>query len=197
MPDCANAATVFEGAENGFAGITVHASSGYNFISSTISADPPFHSFHFTHPGFAEQWMTLNNVVVPQFNTVLRFKSMLRSATPDQAACVQISNNGGAMWIDVFAQAGDGTAGEATFSDRLVSLGALAGQVVRIRFLYALTGGSGLTQTTDSFGWFVDQITVVSGAIILFEGAENGLAGVSVQVPGVARNLNVRDLPCA
>lgn len=189
----AQVTTLLEGGENGLGGVTAQISTGYEVLSSRTFADGPPHAFHFAHPDASNQWMRINKQVHPQAGTVLNFKSRLGWAGVGQTAHVQVSADGGSVWTDIYTQTGTDAAGESTFHDRSVGLGAYAGRTIDFRFLY--TRNSDLTTfsgTSDSgfyiIGWFVDLIEVVNpGASVpeVSEGGENGVENVTIQTsPG-------------
>ena len=181
--------TLVESAENGLATVSIQSSPGYNPFSPNIFADSSPHSFHLAQPDWADQWVRLKTAVTPQAGSVLKFKSRLAWSGSGQTTHVQVSGNGGATWSDVFTQTGSDSAGEQAFSDRTVSLDGFAGQSIQIRFLYvADVNGSTFTASGDSgqfiAGWFIDMIQVFnagSSVPVLSEGAESGLAGVTIQ----------------
>ncbi|MEO8191503.1 MAG: FG-GAP-like repeat-containing protein, partial [Acidobacteriota bacterium] len=182
-----HAATVSEGAESGLARVTVQVPADFPVISSTVYADPKSHSFHMGHIGFnpEDQWVMLNAFVVPQPGTELRFASRLAWSGSGESAHVQVSVDGGSWQDTAFAQQGTDTAGETTFNARTMSLQPYVGRSLRIRFYYRYTSpGNSLSYVSDSIGWFVDRIAVVTaGVTVLSEGAESGLATVTAQVP--------------
>lgn len=152
--------TAVEGAENGLTNVTANVPAGYNPISTTVHP-VGLASFHLTHPGLVDQFLTLNRTLVPTATSQLSFLSRLGYATSGQTAHVQISTDDGATWTDVYSQVGSDSAGETSFTTRTVSLASYAGKAVQLRFWYAYElGQPGYNQTLDSVGWFIDQIAI-------------------------------------
>jgi hypothetical protein len=153
-----------EGAENGVAGVTVQAPAGYDPISTAVFASGAA-SFHLTHPGFENQSVALNPLLLVSAGSQVKFKSRLRFATPDEIAHLQVSEDDGLNWSDLYTQAGNNTSGEGAFVARTASLAAYAGKLVRLRFLYEyIIGGNAYTQTGSIYGWYVDDVAVTNAS---------------------------------
>ena len=154
-----------EGAETGLVNININVPNGYNLFSSAVFADTTFHSFHLTNPGFTDQWIELKSSVTPQTGSQLSCKTRMCYASPYQSGNVLISTDNGGHWTYVFRQFGDSTVGTGTFVPQMVDLSPYAGQSIRIRFSYEIdpNGLSAYFQTADSYGWYVDQISVSAG----------------------------------
>ena len=103
-------------------------------------------AFHLAHPSPPrDQYFAIERSLLLSATSVLRFASRLGWSASDQEAVAQISLDDGQTWVDVYAQTGDGTSGEAAFTERAVSLGAYAGRVVKVR---AFTGEQAGTDHT-------------------------------------------------
>ena len=148
----------FDGCEN-FQRVTTASAGGYNMLSKSVKASGAF-SYRFAHPKFNRQeTITYTAEFLPGPAASMSFRSRLGWATKTQFAKVQVSTNGGLSWADVYSQAGSGSAGEAAFQSRTVSLAKYAGTSVRLRFNYTMTTGtSAYYQTDDRTGWFVDEV---------------------------------------
>lgn len=145
-----------DGAENGLANFSASISGGYNVFSTTLKASGN-DSFHLTHAVPADQLLSLNYTLLGQSNSAVQFSSLLGYATASQVADVQVSTNSGASWLNVYSQTGGSF--ETVFSTRTVSLAAFAGQVMQLRFNYHYqNGGSYYNQTSDYFGWYIDNV---------------------------------------
>jgi hypothetical protein len=145
-----------DGAENGLANFSASIAGGYNVFSTTLKASGN-DSFHLTHAVPADQLLTLNYTLLAQPNSAVQFSSLLGYATSSQVAEVQISTNSGSSWQNVYSQTGGSF--ETVFSTRTISLAAFAGQVMQLRFNYHYqNGGSYYPQTSDYFGWYVDNV---------------------------------------
>lgn len=151
--------TAVEGAETGFNNVTVDVPAGYDVVSATVRATGA-RAFHFTHPDFEAQSLTIAFPVLPRAGSAVLFKSRLRWAAGAQTAHVQVSANDGGTWETLWSQSGTDSAGESAFQSRSVPLDAYAGRMIRVRFLYEYAfGPPAYTQTGDQFGWFVDDIS--------------------------------------
>ena len=148
-----------EGAEDEGVNFTFSGFPESSFISAgTFSAGQ--HSFHLLNPDFADQSLTLNRVFVPSSASDIRFFSRLAAATEQQTARLQISNDDGQEWTDLWSQSGTGFPGEVSFTEQIVPLGEFAGRPVILRFLFEFGSGSAFTQVGDQFGFFFDDIAV-------------------------------------
>lgn len=152
-----------DGAETGLGNFTVHTTPGYAVQDSSVKAAGAY-SFHLAHPSPAkDQLLTLNQSFVPQAGATLTVKSRLGAATSDQVAIIQISDDRGLSWQDLYTQPGTGQPGETSFITRSFGLGAFAGQEVRLRFNYAFSFGNYYPGASAGVGWYLDDITI-SGA---------------------------------
>jgi uncharacterized protein YkwD len=148
-----------DGAESGVGNFLLTTSAGYNVVEAGAKASGSY-AFHLAHPQPpVNQFMQIKPVLTPSASTVLQFASRLGFATTGQVAVVEVSINNGASWVEVFRQAGKGSA-ETSFSNKSVSLAAYAGQNVLVRFKYAFNGGSYYPQITSNVGWLIDDIRV-------------------------------------
>lgn len=148
-----------EGAEPGESSGELSTGEGYDPISSAISAAGSF-SYHLVQPNFDNQMLTVNRDLLVQEGSELSFFTRLRAATENQVARAEVSTDGGVSWAEVWSQAGSGFPGEADFTRQVLDLSALAGEVVKVRFVYAFGSGSAFTQIEDEFGFYLDGITV-------------------------------------
>jgi hypothetical protein len=168
-----------EGAENGLAGVTVQVPVGYNIISTDVRASGTA-AFHLTLPDFTDQVITLNQEYLIGSGSRLEFKSRLGWATTGQAAVVEVSNDEGISWQEVYRQIGTGAGGEQTFISRSVDLSAFAEHLIMVRFAYRYTMGQpAYTQTAQGMGWYIDDISFrETGALVNFT-LTQGLSGSS------------------
>ena len=155
-----------DGAEGDLSQFISDASSGYAVQASGVSASGG-RSFHFAHPEPVNQILTMVGEWVPSSQTQLTFASRLGLSSPNQKARVQVSQDGGINWATVFEQAGTqsgstSSSGEVAFTTKQVPLASFSGRTIQIRFLYAFTGGSYYPQTSNTAGWFVDDIRLDS-----------------------------------
>ncbi len=168
-----------EGAENGLTGVTVQVPVGYDIISTDVRASGTA-AFHLTHPDFTDQVLTLHQEYLIGSGSRLEFKSRLGWATPGQAAVVEVSNDEGMSWQEVYRQIGTSTRGEQTFVSRSIDLSAFAEHLIMVRFAYRYTIGQlAYTQTDQGMGWYIDDISFSdTGALVNFT-LTQGLSGPS------------------
>lgn len=165
-----------EGAESGLGRFEADTSAGYDVVTTGARASGS-RSFRLAHPSPpVSQYLTLRRPLRLSAQSVLTFQSRLGTATSGQVARVQVSNDGGAVWTEVWNQAGSGQPGEQTFRLRQVSLSEYAGQTVSLRFAYTFGGGSFFGQTSVGVGWYVDDI-LVSGAEEMLLESESSITG--------------------
>lgn len=144
-----------ESCEN-LSNVTTITTAGYNVVDTSVK-DSGTASFHLAQPVFEPQTVTSNKTYYPQAGSTLQFKSRLGWATATQIAHVQVALDGSTNWVDLYTQNGSGSQGETGFSTRTVSLSSYAGQFIKLRFAYTVTG-SAYPQTTSGVGWYVDSI---------------------------------------
>jgi hypothetical protein len=150
------APTPFDGA-NDLSRMIDGTSVGYSAISTTVRFEGSG-AYRFAHPNpVVDQTLEYTDEFFVGEGASLAFRSRLGWATTVQVAMVEVSRDGGASWIVVYSQAGTGGSGESSFEARAASLAAFAGEVVRVRFRYAV-GGSAFTDTSNGVGWYVDAV---------------------------------------
>ncbi|MEY2428983.1 MAG: hypothetical protein QOJ40_1868 [Verrucomicrobiota bacterium] len=168
-----------EGAENAFTNVTVTSSAGYSVLTNDIKASGSF-SFHLAHPDPpTSQFIVLNPLLRPRTNSQLAFAKRLGFATTDQVARAQISTNGGAVWQDLWSQAGTGGSGDSAFTRITNSLTAYAGLSVQIRFVYEFVSGGYFNQTSGGVGLYLDDIGISNADQLLNPVTNNVLSGTS------------------
>jgi len=153
--------TTVEGAEGGTGDVTLQVSAGYSVFSTDDAASGSY-SFHLAQPGAADQFLTLNAVLLARADSQLTFMKRLGYAGSGQVLRMQISVNGGTSWQDLWSQAGSGGSGESSFSQVALPLATYAGQNVRFRFFFDFIGGSYFPQTTSGVGAYLDDITILN-----------------------------------
>jgi hypothetical protein len=156
--------TFNDGAEGDLSQFTTATTTGYSVQATGVAASGS-RSFHLAHPQPTEQVLTLVGDWVPNAQTVLRFASRLGLASAGQRARVDVSQDGGVSWSTVFEQAGTQSGstsnfGETTFSQKQISLAAYDGRTIKLRFRYSFLGGTYYPQTSNSAGWFIDDIAM-------------------------------------
>jgi hypothetical protein len=94
-------------------------------------------------------------------DTSISVDEMTIAATA-QVARVEVSTNNGLAWQAVYTQAGTATAGETTFQARSISLETFAGKTIQLRFNFSINSGSFFTETSDGYGWYIDDVKIVT-----------------------------------
>jgi uncharacterized protein YkwD len=151
--------TLVEGAETGTNNVVATLSTNYAVIVSNVKYAGS-NSFRLVHPQPMDQFLTLNRMIRPGTNSQLIFASRLGWASTGQVARVQVTTNGGANWVDVYARVGTGTSGQTSFVRTTNSLAPFAGAEVQVRFMYDYVGGSYYNQTSSGIGFYVDDISI-------------------------------------
>lgn len=152
---------IFDGAESGLGNFTFSPMPIYPIITNTPVASGTNY-FHLAHPNPVPQLLQLNRTFFPASNSVVSFQSKLGWATTDQVARVQVSLTGGTTWQDIYAQAGTGTSGDASFTARTLSLSNYAAQSILLRFNYDFSSGNYFPQSDPGVGWALDNILVTN-----------------------------------
>ncbi len=131
-------------------------------------------SYHLAHPTTQSQILAYPGRFIVGPAGRLTFQSRLGWATDTQVAHVEASLDG-SNWTSVYSQAGTGGAGETGFVSRSVSLTAFAGRAVFLRYRYSVAESS-FDQTTDGFGWYIDQVSFVD----LYSTADEAVTATTV-----------------
>lgn len=148
----------------GLGGLTAGV-SGYNPVVTDVAGagTGSFRLFH-QAPVQEHQTLTLPDTYYADPGATLTFLSRLGFAKAAQTARVQVSLDDGAVWSDLYTQAGDDGSGEATFRSRTVALAGYERRPIRLRFDLTFSNGTSLFNPADSrVGWYVDDI-VLAGA---------------------------------
>lgn len=141
--------------------VTVVKTGGYSTLSTSVK-DSGSGSWHMANPSAGSQLITFNSAFHVKPGGQVSFRSRLGTAGTGQVARVQASTDGGLTWQSLFSQTGAGHPGETSFKTVNVSLAALAGKDVRLRFNYTFSSGSFYPQTTDGIGWYIDGVSFTS-----------------------------------
>jgi hypothetical protein len=116
-------------------------------------------SYRLNHASKPAETVTFLHARVAGSAPVLRYYSRLAYALTSQKAYVQASTDNGQTWITLETQTGSGGNGQSTFSQRTVSLAPVAGSEFRLRFHYAVAGSPYSNGSSDSTGWYIDNIS--------------------------------------
>ncbi len=153
--------TYVEGAENGLTRVTSKTSTGYNvLVNSPVYAGGS--AFHMAMPVVEDQWIQLNDPVIPRAGARLRFRSRLGYMAPSQSAVAQISTDDGGSWTTEFTHIGDFTSRQTAFELIDLDMTKYAGRAIRARFVYAFASGSYYPQVGTDYGWLIDNIEWVN-----------------------------------
>lgn len=130
-----------------------------------------------------DQTLEIDYDILLGANSILSWQDQLGIIATAQEALVQISTDSGSNWTTLEIRNGTGTSGYATeFSSRSVSLEAYDGQSVRIRFqIHNPPSTSYYSQTSEAFGWYLDDINLSDTEIIK--------DGVSSEGPSIPMDL--------
>ena len=169
--------------------ITSSTTAGYTVLNTTLKQEGAA-SFHLVNStGLASQWLQLSPLYYGQASPSLSFQSRIRYATTSEHFKVQVREEGGSVWQDVFSQAGTTASGESSFNLRSPALTGMAGKAFRIRFLLDPGNGSHYSGTDDNYGWFIDAISF-AGVSALQSNVTQTLAGTSGSfTPGIGTYL--------
>ncbi|MBA4256861.1 MAG: hypothetical protein C0445_13410 [Polaromonas sp.] len=153
-----------DGAEAGASQFVVNTSGGYSAVATDVAATGS-QSFHLAHAQPSDQSLQLQGRWLPGPNSSLRFASRLGLSSAQQVATVELSSDEGLSWSVLWSQSGaqsgsTSSFGEATFTEKTVSLAPYAGRSVQLRFRYAVVGGSYYPQSSTGVGWYVDDISL-------------------------------------
>lgn len=137
--------------------ISTFTLGGYAVRSTSIKhqGTSSFHLVNGTVPG--TQWIELTPLFLGQASPSINFRSRLRTASTAEQYKMQVKDESGGQWTDVYSQPGTNTAGEASFSLRTVPLASMANKLFRVRFLLQHTGAY-YGNNGDAYGWFIDAI---------------------------------------
>jgi|GEM_PF-714979 len=138
--------------------VTVNQSGAYNATSTSVKFAGNG-SYHLVCPKVGPQTLTYLNSFHVKAGASLSFRSRLGIAATAQVARVEVSTNNGLAWQAAYTQAGTATAGETTFQARSISLETFAGKTIQLRFNFSINSGSFFTETSDGYGWYIDDIT--------------------------------------
>lgn len=138
--------------------VTVVKTGSYATLSTSVK-DSGTGSWHMLNPSAGAQLITFNNAFHVKAGAQFSFRSRLGTAGTGQVARMQASTDGGLTWQSLFSQTGAGHPGETSFKTVNVSLAALAGKDVRLRFNYTFSSGSFYPQTSDGIGWYIDGVS--------------------------------------
>jgi hypothetical protein len=187
--------TRVEGAENGTANVTIVSSPGYSVVNTDMAASGT-HSFNLAHGTAVAQSLTLNPFLLVSAGSQLSFAKYLGFATSSEVAEAQITADNGQTWQTVWSEPGnDGSSSvDSAFSTQTVSLGAYAGQILQIRFVYDFNSGS-FFQPSPGVGLYLDDIAISSAQQLIAATTNNVISGQSFAfVPATVTNdlLRVR-----
>jgi hypothetical protein len=140
--------------------VTVNQSGAYNATSTSVKFSGNG-SYHLACPAVGPQTLTYKNSFHVKAGASVSFRSRLGIAAVDQVARVEVSTNNGLAWQPVYSQAGKGSdnEGETSFQARSISLETFAGKSIQLRFNFSINSGGFFTETSDGYGWYIDDIT--------------------------------------
>lgn len=183
-------------AENGFDGLLVASTPGYEVVQSTIVASGSA-AFRLAHLNpRSDQVLQFPGTYLLSSSSTVTFQSRLAIATPSETARVQVSLDDGSSWIDVWTQTGTSATNttapaptENGFVVRSVSLAAHAGRTAAIRLVYSIppTGLAFVPEPANAVGWFVDTLSLTQVQGVNATAATRVTAGnIFDHAPGIA-----------
>lgn len=143
-------------------------SPGYAVVTGDDKASGA-RSFHLAHPAWRDQVLQWRELLVPDSSAQLSFSSRLGLATTSQLALVEVSQDEGLTWQQIYRQAGQGpNQWERGFSRRTIPLAAYADRTIQVRWRYAVEGSAGFyPQTEAGIGWYIDDIELTGTRQVL------------------------------
>jgi hypothetical protein len=156
----------------------ITATTGTYAVHNTTFKQQGSASFHLENSTASSQTLELSPLYFGQTAPTLSFQSCVRYATTAEQFKVQVKEEGGWAWQDVFSQAGTNSMAETSFNLRSAALTAVAGKAFRIRFVLNYGSGSYYGTSGDIVGWFIDAIGF-SGVLTLQNQVSQTLAGTS------------------
>jgi Cysteine-rich secretory protein family len=155
---------LFDGADTAADNFNATLSPGYllHAAGAGINATTAFHLAHANVIQIvpATQILSFKNSFIAKSTSLISFSSKLMYATSTQVARLQLSNNGGASWQDLWSQPGAMGTVETVFTPRTFSLSAYADQEIHLRFVYEYLGGSYYGQSDAHYGVLIDDIAL-------------------------------------
>lgn len=138
--------------------------SSYSLITSAL-AQASTNSLHLAFPDFTEQSVELDRSILPGATSNLNFFYRRHFSSTTNTISAEVSTDDGASWTPSWSITGicNGSCSTAdwdtTWQSVTVPLSTYADRPVRVRFIYRPIG-SAFIGTTDSFGVFLDEISV-------------------------------------
>ncbi|MES2709748.1 MAG: CAP domain-containing protein [Verrucomicrobiota bacterium] len=120
-------------------------------------------AFHLAFPDFSDQNFEVTREVRVSASSQLQWYDLGRFGTPESTLSAEVSTDSGNTWTSLFSRPGTGlnsTSWDAAFISRSVSLGALAGEMVRVRFILRGNGAGIVRSVSENDGFFIDDITI-------------------------------------
>ncbi len=153
------ALTTTDGAENGAAGMVLNTANDYAVLTNSLRASGSF-AWHLAHHSSGTaQYLQINRTILVRTNAQVRFQSRLGFASPAQFAKVQLSQDGGISWQDIFSKTGTDSAGDSGFTLQTVSLNSFTGRSVVVRFAYTYDNSTYYySGSSTGTGWYIDDI---------------------------------------
>lgn len=144
--------------------------TGYNVRSTGLAATGA-KSFHLTFPSLSaiDEYFDVTRLIVPSATSKLQFKTRFRFMTTETRLTAELSSDDGLTWKEVFRRTGDAASAsgrsstwEATWKQADLPMPVkFQNRPVRIRFRLTMPlVGSGFFGVSDSYGAFIDDITV-------------------------------------
>lgn len=137
-------------------------------VTVATSAPSGAHAFHLTQfNNSAPQSLTLAAPFLVTAQTQISWQSKIGFATTVQKARLEVSDDVGRTWTTVWEKAGvDSPPVDNAWQLVEVNLGAFAGRLVTVRFIFAVVGaGSYYADSKASVGWLFDDVRLTGAEI--------------------------------
>ncbi|HTR41224.1 MAG TPA: hypothetical protein VMH87_06375 [Pseudomonadales bacterium] len=153
---------LFDNAGNGLTNFNLTPEPNYSVINTGPNGLGTCFNLEHADTNSAPQLFTLDEILLPQTNTSISFESELGYASTNEVARVQISADGGANWIDLYARPGSASgSSDSAFTNIALSLSNYAGDTVLLRFNFDFQGGS-YFDGGYPIGWFFTDVLITN-----------------------------------
>jgi len=161
--------TFTDNADSGLDNFNTTVTSGYSVTGpdTTVPRSSVFHLVHEDPPGEntppTNQILELKTLFIPKPGALLTFQSRLGLATVSQVPVVQVSQDGGQTWNDVWTQTGGSSSQNSPYQLQSIDLGSLPRVETRLRFAYTYVfrdTGTFYISIEYFAGWSFDDISL-------------------------------------
>ena len=153
--------TRYDAEDNG-SSVTDQSDASYSLISTGNGVSSS--AAYALVPATSSESFEITGTFIPSATSTLEFESKLGFATSTQIAALQVSQDDGASWQDIYTQTGADTnaAIDNSFVAQTVSLSAYANRLIRLRVNYRYSG-SHYVGTSSSVSFLIDNLSMSNG----------------------------------